>query len=150
MDGKVGFEDTPGGGATFYVDLPMWDGRAGGEIDIDLDGPGARILLCEDDRGVAKVVRTRLRPAGFAVDFAHTVADALARAGATQYAAILVDLVLSDGDGVGLIVQLRAQASSRDLPIIMISGHAERGAVMSDRPSSMCCIGLVSRLLSNP
>jgi PAS domain S-box-containing protein len=125
LGGKIGFDNAPGGGTVFYVDLPMWDGRAGDETD--LDSPGVRILLCEDDRGVAAMVRTRLQAAGFAVDFAHTVADALARATATRYAAILVDRMLPDGDGVGLIVQLRAQVPNRNKPIIMISGDPEQG-----------------------
>jgi DNA-binding response OmpR family regulator len=125
LGGKIGFDNAPGGGTVFNVDLPMWDGRAGDETD--LDSPGVRILLCEDDRGVAAMVRTRLQAAGFAVDFAHTVADALARATATRYAAILVDRMLPDGDGVGLIVQLRAQVPNRNKPIIMISGDPEQG-----------------------
>jgi PAS domain S-box-containing protein len=127
MDGNVGFEDAPGGGTIFYVDLPIWDGRAGGEIDLDPDTAGARILFCEDDRAVAAVVRMRLRPAGFAVDFAHTIAGTLARTHATRYSAILVDRKLPDGDGIGLIVQLRAQAQNRDTPIIVISGDPEQG-----------------------
>jgi len=127
LGGKVGFEDAAGGGTTFYVDLPVWDGRAGGEIDLDSDPADVRILFCEDDRAVAAIVRDRLRRAGFAVDFAHTVAAALARADATRYAGILVDRVLPDGDGIGLIVRLRAHAHTRDIPIIVISGDPEQG-----------------------
>jgi PAS domain S-box-containing protein len=127
LGGTVGFEDASGGGTTFYVDLPVWDGRAGGEIDLDSDTADTRLLFCEDDRAVAAVVRERLRRAGFAVDFAHTVAAALARTDATRYAAILVDRQLPDGDGIGLIVRLRAQAHSRDTPIIVISGDPEQG-----------------------
>jgi PAS domain S-box-containing protein len=143
LEGKIGFEDALGGGAMFYVDLPVWDGRAGGEIDLDPDGSGARILFCEDDRAVATVVRMRLRAAGFTVDFAHTVAAALARADATRYAAILVDLQLPDGDGVGLIVRLRAQRDYRDIPIIVMSGDAEqgRGDVRSSRLNILRWLG---------
>jgi PAS domain S-box-containing protein len=143
LAGKIGFQDAPGGGAIFYVDLPAWDGRAGGEIDLDTDGSGARILFCEDDRAVAAVVRMRLRAAGFAVDFAHTVAAALARADATRYAAILVDLQLPDGDGVGLIVRLRAQRDYRDIPIIVTSGDADqgRGDVRSSRLNILRWLG---------
>ncbi|MDB5584401.1 MAG: hypothetical protein JWR80_9577, partial [Bradyrhizobium sp.] len=127
LGGKVGFDDAPGGGAIFYVELPAWDGRAGGEIDLDPDEAGTRILLCEDDRGAATVIREQLRQSGFAVDFAHTVAAALALTKATRYVAILVDLQLPDGDGVGLIVRLRAQAHYRDTPIIVIAGDPEQG-----------------------
>jgi PAS domain S-box-containing protein len=127
LGGKVGFDDPPGGGAAFYVELPVWDGSTGGEIDLDSDASGTRILFCEDDREAAVIVREQLRQAGFAVDFAHTVAAAVARTDATRYAAILVDLQLPDGDGVGLIVRLRAQANYRDTPIIVIAGDPEQG-----------------------
>jgi DNA-binding response OmpR family regulator len=72
-------------------------------------------------------VRQQLRQAGFAVDFAHTVAAAVARTDATRYAAILVDLRLPDGDGVGLIVRLRAHPHYRDTPIIVIAGDPDQG-----------------------
>jgi PAS domain S-box-containing protein len=127
LGGEVGFEDATGGGTTFYVDLPVWDGRAGGEIDLDSEAAEVRVLLCEEDRAVATVVRERMRRAGFAVDFAHTVAAALARTNTTRYAAILVDRQLPDGDGIGLIVRLRAQAHTRDTPVIVISGDPEQG-----------------------
>jgi DNA-binding response OmpR family regulator/two-component sensor histidine kinase len=127
LGGKIGFDDAPGGGAVFYVDLPAWDGRAGGEIDLDSDAAGTRILFCEDDREAAVIVREQLRQAGFAVDFAHTFAAALARTDATRYAAILIDLQLPDGDGVGLIVQLRAQAHYRDVPMVVIAGDPDQG-----------------------
>jgi PAS domain S-box-containing protein len=127
LGGKIGFDDARGGGAIFYVDLPAWDGRAGGEIDLDTDGAVTRILFCEDDREAAAIVREGLRHAGFAVDFAYTVAAAIARTGAARYAAILVDLQLPDGDGVGLIVRLRAQEHYRDTPIIVIAGDPDQG-----------------------
>ena len=127
LGGNVGFEDAPGGGAIFYVELPAWDGRAGGEIDLDSDVADTRVLFCEDDRALAIVVREQLRQSGFAVDFAHTVAAALARTDATRYAAILVDLQLPDGDGVGLIVRLRAQMHNRYIPIIVIAGDPDQG-----------------------
>jgi PAS domain S-box-containing protein len=127
LGGKIGFGDAAGGGAIFHVELPAWDGRAGGEIDLDSDTAAARILFCEDDRAVSIVVREKLRLGGFAVDFAHTVAAAIARTDATRYAAILVDLLLPDGDGVGLIVRLRAQTHYRDTPIIVIAGDPDQG-----------------------
>ena len=127
LGGTIGFADAPGGGATFFVELPVWDGTAGGEIDLYSGGGNARILFCEDDRQAAGIVREQLQQAGFAVDFAHTVAAAMERTGATRYASVLVDLHLPDGDGVGLIVRLRAQAHYRDVPIIVIAGDPDQG-----------------------
>jgi PAS domain S-box-containing protein len=142
LGGKIGFGDAPDGGAIFIVDFPAWDGRAGGEIDLDSGAGDKRILLCDDDRAVAMVVRDKLRQSGFAVDFAHTVAAAMVRTDATRYAAILVDLLLPDGDGVGLIVRLRAQSNYRETPIIVIAGDPERGRsdVRSSRLNVLCWI----------
>jgi PAS domain S-box-containing protein len=127
LGGSVEFEDAPGGGTVFHVDLPAWNSAADGEIDIDAAADAPRILLCEDDCNVAKVTRRRLREAGFAVDFAHSVATATARSGATRYKAILVDLLFRDGDGVDLMSRIRGQISNRDTPIVVIAGDPYRG-----------------------
>ena len=127
LGGQVGFDDAPGGGTTFYVELPVWKGSAGGEIDVDVEASPRRLLLCDDDLAVAKIIRMRMRAAGFAVDFAHSLDNAVKRAGAGRYTAILVDLHLRDTDGIDLILRLRALPSHGKTPIIVISGNPERG-----------------------
>ena len=86
-----------------------------------------RVLIAEDDPAVATVMRVRLRPAGFAVDFAHTVDSAISRTSAYRYGAILVDLRLRDNDGIDLIFRIRAQSYHSNTPVIVISGDPERG-----------------------
>jgi PAS domain S-box-containing protein len=127
LGGDVRFEDAPGGGTIFGVELPVWDDTVAGEIDPD-SGPAAiRILLCEDDRDASIVLRNALRRHGFAVDFAYTMSAGIVRAAATSYAAILVDLKLPGGDGIDLILQIRANACHGDTPIIVIAGDPDRG-----------------------
>jgi len=127
LGGHVGFHDAPGGGTVFFVELPAWDESAGGEIDVDVDASLPRLLLCDDDPSVAKVMRMRLHSAGLAVDFAHTPSTAMVRAGARRYAAIIVDLRLRESDGIDLIVGLRAQPHHGETPIVVISGDPARG-----------------------
>jgi PAS domain S-box-containing protein len=127
LDGKIGFDDAPGGGAIFYVELPAWNGVADSDIDIDAETSIPRILLCEDDREIAVVMRERLRLAGYAADFAHTAQAAIDRAAAADYAAFLIDLQFPDGDGVDLMVRLRAQPRYQSTPIVVISGDPTRG-----------------------
>ena len=87
-----------------------------------------RLLICEDDADVAEVLRQTLRRDGFAVDVVGSVADALAALSVSNtYRALLLDLVLPDGDGLALIQALRGRTSSRDLPIVVVSAEAERG-----------------------
>jgi PAS domain S-box-containing protein len=127
LGGSVGFEDAAGGGTVFFVELPAWTPAAGGEIDVDAPADAPRVLLCEDDRDVAKTMRRQLGTIGFAVDFAHTIATAVERAEATRYNAILVDLTLREGDGIDLMLQIRAQRSNRDTALVVVAGDPYRG-----------------------
>jgi PAS domain S-box-containing protein len=127
LGGNVGFGDAAGGGTVFHVELPAWDDTIAGEVDLDSDPGAVRILLCEDDRDAAIVLRKTLRRAGYAVDFAYTMSAGVVRMSATRYAAILVDLKLPGGDGIDLILQIRANAYHRDTPIIVIAGDPDRG-----------------------
>ena len=102
------------------------------------------LLLCEDDPDTATATRERLRATGFATDIAFTASAAIARADATDYAAILVDLQLPDGDGVGLILQLRAKARYRDTPIIVVSIDPNRGR-NDERSAKLDVLGWLSK-----
>jgi PAS domain S-box-containing protein len=134
LGGKVTFDNHPGGGALFSVILPAWDATAGRDTDAGAQPDAVRILLCEDDREAAAAMRKRLRPAGFATDFAFTTSAAIVSADATDYAAILVDLQLPDGDGISLILHLRSKESYRNTPIVVVSSDPHRG--LNDMRSS--------------
>ena len=126
LGGTVDFEDAPGGGTVFNVDLVGRQQVAEREIDSDAQPSAARILLCADDPNRAIAVREGLKQFGFATDLAHVRADAIARAAATPYGAILVDFDLLDGEGTGLIRDLRTQPQNRTTPIIGMTADAQR------------------------
>jgi CheY-like chemotaxis protein len=127
LNGKVGFEAAPGGGTIFNVDLACWKNEANIAVDLDLQPGVFRILLCEDDPAAAGVLRDQLKHVGFITDIAHTSADAITFAMATHYRAVLVDLQLPDGDGIGLILRLRELPQYADTPIIVVSADPARG-----------------------
>jgi signal transduction histidine kinase len=127
LSGEVGFADAPGGGTSFHVQLPCWDHVANLAIDRDAKPDAVRLLLCEDDLDTALMLREQLRQVGFATDFAYSISDALTRAEAAQYRAILVDIHLPDGDGINLIVRLRELPQYRDTSIIVVSADPSRG-----------------------
>ena len=137
LGGEVGFADADGGGTVFYVDLPDWALMANRAIDIERDSHDMRILLCEDDPDAAIALREGLRPVGFSTDFAHSPNEAIARARHTSYSAIVVDLELPDGDGVGLIRRLREQPEVYRTPIVVMS--ADRTWEKSSGSSGLVC-----------
>lgn len=142
LGGAVGFEDAAGGGTVFYVLLPAWANVASREID-PVGGPDtARILLCEDDLDTAAALRDGLRGVGFSTDFAHSPADAIASAQATPYTAIVVDLDLPDGDGLGLIYRLREHPEIYKTPLIVMSDDhgGDQGSFDSAKLNILECV----------
>jgi DNA-binding response OmpR family regulator len=120
LDGTVGFEGAPGGGAIFHVDLPDW-ARAVRLQTRFVRKANLRILLCEDNPEAAIVLFDRLREEGFLADVALTANEAVTRVAGTSYAAILVDLQLPEGDGISLIKQLRAQPQIYNTLLVVLS-----------------------------
>jgi two-component system OmpR family response regulator len=76
-----------------------------------------RILLVEDDTALASAVCSYLEAKAFVVDVAPGLAEARAALSAVQYAAVLLDLHLGDGDGLSLLPTVRAL---RDRPIVIV------------------------------
>ena len=122
LDGAVGFEDAPGGGASFHVELPTWTHavRTQSRLPAKLD---LRVLLCEDDPGAAIAISDRLLQEGFITDIALTADEAAVRVAAASYFAILVDLQLPEGDGISLIKQLRAQPQVYNTLLVVLSAN---------------------------
>jgi PAS domain S-box-containing protein len=125
LGGKVGFQDAAGGGAIFYIDLPVWDDTVGGAIDLVTRGTPPRILLCQKDPAVRTAVRTRLSAAGLTVDFAHTIQAAIARCSTNGYAAVVIGRPLGNGDAFDAVGQIRKFPHHRSTLILVASDASE-------------------------
>jgi two-component system response regulator QseB len=74
-----------------------------------------RILVVEDDEGIANGLEAHLRQSGWAADLADGVAPAWAALCAEPFDLVLLDLGLRDGDGAEVLRRLR-NATARRLP----------------------------------
>jgi PAS domain S-box-containing protein len=131
LGGSIGFDTEAGVGATFHFELPEWKELAALSAvpaPPPADPPARpRVLICEDDRDIARLIGLMLDKGGFDSDLAHDAAQAQARLALHSYAAMTVDLQLPDADGVALIRSLRSQEATRDLPIVVVSASAADG-----------------------
>ena len=82
----------------------------------------ARLLMIEDDRALAGLVRDYLGRAGLTLEHRPDAQTGLAAAIRGGYDAILLDLMLPDGDGLELCRAIRARS---DVPILMLTARGE-------------------------
>ena len=127
MQGRIGFEDRPGGGTTFFFELPVLS-SAEGEAD-----SAVRVLLTEPDSVTAEYLTMVLERAGYRVDpapDAGAVGELLER---WSYGAWLLARRLEGVDTLALLEELRPRL--RETRVIMLAGLTsdEAGVVEPQR-----------------
>jgi PAS domain S-box-containing protein len=132
LGGTIGFDSEVGAGSTFFFELPV---QATPSAVVPVPAPRRRVLVCEDDLDIARLIAMILEKAGFDTDLAFDAAQARARASERSYAAMTVDLHLPGEHGVALIRALRAERHTRDLPIVAVSACVEEGCIQLNSES---------------
>jgi DNA-binding response OmpR family regulator len=86
-----------------------------------------RVLVIEDDEGIAAGLRAHLAQQGCAVDLCATLAAGWAALQAEPFDLLLLDLGLPDGDGSALLRRLRAVPAGRlpdaHLPVLVMTAR---------------------------
>ncbi len=85
----------------------------------------ARLLLIDDDARLSSMVGDYLRGSGFEVETAGSLAAGRERIAAETFDALVLDLMLPDGDGLDLCRELRANPRTRHLPLLMLTARGE-------------------------
>ncbi|HJP30135.1 MAG: response regulator transcription factor [Candidatus Latescibacteria bacterium] len=81
-----------------------------------------RILMIEDDGALASMVAEYLAGGGFTVDIERRAVTGLTRLRQEAYDALLLDVMLPDGDGFEICKRVRVDS---DIPIIMLTARGE-------------------------
>jgi len=84
-----------------------------------------RLLLIDDDARLTDMVCDYLRRNGYEVDAAGSLDAGRERLRSGSYDALLLDLMLPDGDGLDLTRELRADLRWRRLPLLMLTARGE-------------------------
>lgn len=85
-----------------------------------------RIVVAEDDKEVAEMLQIYFSAQGYEIDIAVRGADAMAMATRLRPSLLLLDVNLPDIDGFSLYKALHADARTKHIPVIFLSGRDDR------------------------
>lgn len=77
-----------------------------------------RLLVVDDDRKLAGLIRDYLSPLGYEVELRHSGPDGLAEALASPYEAVILDVMMPGMDGFAVLRELR---KTSDVPVLMLT-----------------------------
>ncbi|HZI99157.1 MAG TPA: response regulator transcription factor [Gemmatimonadaceae bacterium] len=87
-----------------------------------------RVLVAEDDKSIASLIRRVLSEDGYAIDVAHTGEDARLLAFVNQYDGIVLDLELGDRHGFEVLQEMRA--AGKTTPVLLYTGTEDVTAIV--------------------
>jgi signal transduction histidine kinase/ActR/RegA family two-component response regulator len=124
--GQIAIESDEGKGTSFHIQLPVaycfQTNSAEKAIKV------ARILVADDDADIRQFLIDRLQDAGFALRAAETGREAIELAHQEVFDGAILDIGLTDIDGIQVLQYFRAQ--NLNMPVLMITAAEARERAM--------------------
>ncbi len=129
LSGTIQVEDTPGGGTTITVALPLVEAALPTEEKLSTsDGtefdPQSRILLVEDNLINRRMAQALLEGFGLSVDIAVNGQEGVAKILESHPHLVLMDMHMPVMGGLEATTQIRQHHQLHDIPIIALSADA--------------------------
>ncbi|MGH7418034.1 MAG: response regulator [Candidatus Rokuibacteriota bacterium] len=87
----------------------------------------SRVLVVEDERDVAELIRYNLSKEGYEVLVTGSGTDAVKQAREARPDVVLLDIMVPHLNGWEVCRRLKQDAETRGIPVIMVTGRAEEG-----------------------
>ncbi|MBR0682830.1 response regulator [Roseomonas eburnea] len=144
MGGSIGCESPPGGGALFWVEIPLQPADAAEEGAVEAvtttqsDATPLRVLVVDDVLANRQIAQAMLEGAGHRVTLAEGGAAALLALTRDRFDAVLMDLQMPQLDGFETTRRIRAmQPPASQVPVIALTASALPEQVEAARRAGM-------------
>ena len=135
MGGDIALVSTLGEGSTFTIRMPLEvhvegtqpDAEAPAAVTPQPDAEERVVLVIDDDPTALDLLGRTLQGAGVRVVTASSGAEALRLARSIHPVAITLDVTMPDMDGWDVLRELKADSTTRDIPVIMVTMTDDRG-----------------------
>jgi PAS domain S-box-containing protein len=114
-------------GASAFLTKPIDERKFYETVRALLEPRGQPVLVVDDDRDYAQLLKRLLERQGFSVELAHDGDDALKKILSKRYQLVILDKNLPKRSGLDVLQEMRNSRSLHRVPVIVISGsaHAE-------------------------
>jgi len=135
LGGSVSVESRPGIGSTFSASIPLVYSTSQPYTDVvlapELDQERLPVLVIEDEIEPRLLYEKYLRGTSFQPVPARNLREARALLEAVRPVAIILDIMLQGNDGWELLPELKTNAQTRDVPVLVITNIDDRQKAMS-------------------
>lgn len=94
-----------------------------------MTGERRLVLVADDDEDILVLVRTVLERAGYEVSAVRDGAEAIAAARQRRPDLAVLDVAMPELDGLEVLRRLRADASTSDVPVLLLSARVQEDDV---------------------
>lgn len=99
----------------------------------------AKILAVDDERHIARLVQVNLERQGHQVTVAYDGEEALQKVAQERPDLIVCDVMMPRKDGFQVLAELKADPSTADIPVIMLTAKAQDADVFRGWSSGVDC-----------
>ena len=90
---------------------------------------GKRILICDDDPAILRVLQVNLEVEGYEALLAHHGEEALEIADREHPDLIILDIMMPRLDGYQTCERLKASDATKDIPVVFLSAKAQESDI---------------------